>query len=124
MSLTRRQFAQNTLNSLVTYSLLDMLIARDAFAGDARILAAKWIKDLNELSQDVTGKKVSQIEWQKKVDSLFDNVDLTDTLKFLDFEKLTANIKYRDQGALSLKAKLPRLTGCRPTWCLATRCLP
>jgi len=111
MALTRRQFAQNTLSALVTYSLLDMLIARDALAGDARLLAAKWIKDLNELSQDVTGKKVSQIEWQKKVDSLFDNVDLTDTLKFLDFEKLTAKIKYRDQGALSLKAKLPEVDG-------------
>jgi len=111
MSLTRRQFAQNTLSALVTYSLLDTLLTRDAFAGEMRLLAAKWLKDLNELSQDVKGKKFSQIEWQKKVDSLFDNVDLTDTLKFLDFEKLTANIKYRDQGELSLKAKLPQVEG-------------
>ena len=111
MSLTRRQFGQDTLTALVTYSLLDLLVSRDAWGDETKALAARWIKDLNELSQDVKGKKFSQIEWQKKVDSLFENVDLTDTLKFLDFEKLTSNIKYRDQGELSLKAKLPAVEG-------------
>jgi hypothetical protein len=111
MSLTRRQFGQDTLAALVTYSLLDMLVARDAFGNETKALAAKWLKDLNELSQDVKGKKFSQVEWQKKVDSLFEHVDLADTLKFLDFDKLTANLKYRDQGELSLKAKLPQVEG-------------
>jgi len=111
MSLTRRQFGQDTLAALVTYSLLDLLVARDAFGNETKALAAKWLKDLNELSQDVKGKKFSQVEWQKKVDSLFEQVDLADTLKFLDFEKLTANLQYRDQGELSLKAKLPQVEG-------------
>ena len=111
MSLTRRQFAQDTLAALVTYSLLDMLIARDAMSDELKSLAAKWLKDLNELGHDVKGKKLSQVEWQKKVDGLFEHVDLTDTLKFLDFEKLTANIKFRDQGEVSLKAKLPQVEG-------------
>jgi len=111
MSLTRRQFGQDTLAALVTYSLLDMLVARDAFGNETKALAAKWLKDLNELSQDVKGKKFSQVEWQKKVDSLFEQVDLADTLKFLDFDKLTANLKYRDQGELSLKPKLPQVEG-------------
>jgi len=111
MSLTRRQFGQDTLAALVTYSLLETLFSRDAFGAETKALAARWIKDLNELSQDVKGKKFSQVEWQKKVDSLFDHVDLTDTLKFLDFEKLTVNLKYRDQGELSLKPKLPSVEG-------------
>ena len=88
MSLTRRQFGQDTLASLVTYSLLDLLLAKGAFGGEMKALAAKWIKDLNELSQDVKGKKFSQVEWQQKVDSLFEHIDLTDALKFLDFDKI------------------------------------
>src|SRR5436190_11854141 len=52
MSLTRRQFGQDTLAALVTYSLLDMLVARDAFGNETKALAGKWLKDLNELSQD------------------------------------------------------------------------
>lgn len=111
MSLSRRQFTQHTLTGLLTYSLLDLLVARDAFGAETKALAARWIKDLNDLSHDVKGKKFSQVEWQKKVDSLFDQVDLTDTLKFLDFDKLTSNIKYRDQGELSLKPKLPAVEG-------------
>ena len=111
MPVTRRQFAQDTLGALLTYSLLETLIARDAFGHDAKVLAAKWLKDLNELSHDVKGKKIEQIEWQKKVDSLLGHADLADTLKLLDFDKLTANLKFRDQGELSLKAKLPQVEG-------------
>jgi len=111
MSLTRRQFGQQTLGSLLTYSLLQTLYGRDAFGNEMKVLAAKWLKDLNELSQDVKGKKLPQVEWQHKVDALFGQVNLTDTLKFIDFEKLTANLKYKDQGELSLKAKLPAVEG-------------
>jgi hypothetical protein len=111
MPLTRRQFAQDTLASLVTYSLLDLLIARDALGDELKTLAARWLKDLNDLSHDVKGKKLSQVEWQQKVDGLFEHIDLADALNFLDFDKLTANIKFRDQGELSLKPKLPQVEG-------------
>lgn len=111
MSLSRRQFGQQTLGALLTYSLLETLVARDAFGDELKLLAAKWLKDLNEFSLDVKGKKLPQIEWQQKVDSLFGQVDLSEALKFLDFDKLTANIKFKDQGELSLKPKLPKVEG-------------
>jgi hypothetical protein len=111
MALTRRQFGQQTLGALLTYSLLETLIARDAFGDEIKRLAARWLKDLNDLSQDVKGKKLPQVEWQKKVDELLGQVDLKETLQFLDFEKLTTNLKFRDQGELSLKAKLPQVEG-------------
>jgi hypothetical protein len=111
MSLSRRQFGQQTLGSLLTYSLLQTLYGRDAFGNEMKVLAAKWLKELNEMSQDVKGKKLPQVEWQRKVDALFGQVDLADTLKFIDFEKLTANLKYKDQGELSLRAKLPAVAG-------------
>lgn len=111
MSLSRRQLGQQTLGSLLTYSLLETLFARGAFGAETKALASKWLKDLNDLGQDVKGKKFSQVEWQRKVDELFEHVDLADTLKFLDFDKLTAGIKHRDQGELSLKPKLPPVEG-------------
>ena len=111
MSLTRRQFAQQSLGGLLTYSLLQTLFVHDAFGADSKLLAAKWLKDLNDLSQDVKGAKLKQTDWQVKVDELFGQVDLADTLKFIDFEKLTADIKLRDEGELSLRAKLPPVEG-------------
>jgi hypothetical protein len=111
MSLTRRQFAQQSLGGLLTYSLLQTLFVHDAFGDEMKVLAAKWLKDLNDLSQDVKGAKLKQTDWQVKVDELFGQVDLADTLKFIDFEKLTADIKLRDEGELSLRAKLPQVEG-------------
>jgi hypothetical protein len=111
MSLNRRQFAQQSLGGLLTYSLLQTLFVHDAFGEEMKLLAAKWLKDLNDLSQDVKGAKLKQTDWQAKVTELYDKVDLTDTLKFIDFEKLTADIKLRDQGELSLRAKLPKVEG-------------
>ena len=111
MSLSRRQFGQQTLGALLTYSLLETLVFKDAFGADMKVRAAQWLKDVNDWSQDIKGKKLPQVDWQKKVDELLGQVDLTDTLKFLDFDKLTANLKFKDQGELSLHATLPKVEG-------------
>ena len=111
LDLSRRQFGQHTLGALLTYSLLQTLVARDAFGDEMKLLAAKWLKDLNDLSNDVKGKQIKQTDWQAKVDELLGKVDLPEALKFLDFDKLTADIKFKDQGELSLRAKLPQVEG-------------
>lgn len=111
MNLSRRSFGQHTLGALLTYSLLETLCTRELFAADMKLLAAKWMKDLNDLGNDVKGQKLKQTEWQTKVDELFAQVDLQDALKFLDLEKLQAGVKYKDQGEVSLRAKFPAVEG-------------
>ena len=111
LDLSRRQFGQQTLGALLTYSLLETLFRGDAFGEEVKLAAARWLKDLNELSHDVKGQKLKQTDWQAKVDSLLGKVDLAEALRFIDFDKLTANLKLRDQGELSLRAKLPQVEG-------------
>ena len=111
LDLSRRQFGQQTLGALLTYSLLETLFRSDAFGDDVKRSAARWLKEVNDLSRDVKDQKLKQTDWQAKVDELLAQVDLAETLKFLDFEKLTAGIKYRDSGELSLRAKLPAVDG-------------
>ena len=111
MSLSRRQFGQQTLGALLTYSLLETLYRADAFGAEMKVLAAAWMKDLNELCNDVKGQKLKQTDWQTKVDELFGQVDLADTLKFINFDKLTTGLKLRDQGEVSLRAKFPEVEG-------------
>ena len=43
MSLTRREFAQQSLGGLLTYSLLQTLFAHDAFGAETKLLAAKGV---------------------------------------------------------------------------------
>jgi hypothetical protein len=111
MNLSRREFAKNTLGALLTYSLLETLCTREVFAAEMKKLAAAWMKDLNQLGLDVKGQKLTQIQWQEKIDELYQQVDLADLLKFLDFGKLTANLKLKDEGELSLRAKFPQVAG-------------
>lgn len=111
MTLSRREFTQQTLGSLLTFSLLETLFAGEAFADSIKPVAAKWLADLNELGNDVKGKKLEQVQWQKKVEELFAQCNLPELLKFIDFDKLTANLKFRDQGELSLHAKFPQVEG-------------
>lgn len=109
--LTRRTFTKQTLGSLVAYSLLETLAAGDAFAGTIRPETVKWLARLNELSHNVKGQKLKQIEWQLQIEELFQKVDLPDLLRLVDFEKLTRNLKLVDNGARSLRFRFPRVEG-------------
>jgi len=111
MSLTRRAFAQSTLGSLLTYSLLETLLVEEAIGGEIKPLAAAWLADVDRLGREVKGQKITQLQWQEKVEALLAKVDLADLLKFIDFEKLTAGIKLRDKGARSIRPKFPKVEG-------------
>ncbi len=109
--LTRRDFQRQGIGALITWSLLDTLFARDAFAQSVKPLAAQWLAELNSWSQDLKGKKLGQLQWQQKVEELYATVDLPDLLKFLDFDKLAQAARPKDRGETSLKATLPKVDG-------------
>ena len=110
-TISRRDFQQQTLGSLLTWSLLDTLFSRNAFAEEVKVIAAKWIAELNAMSLDLKGKKLDPLQWQTQVEQLLAKVDLPDLLKFIDFEKLTNELKMPERGELSLRPTLPKVEG-------------
>ena len=110
-AISRRAFQQQTLGSLLTWSLLETLFSGNAFADDVKPIAAQWLARLNVMSLDLKGKKLDPLQWQKQVEELLSRVDLPELLRFIDFEKLTAGIKFKDRGDLSLRATLPQVEG-------------
>lgn len=110
-SISRRVFQQQALGSLLTWSLLDTLFSRNAFADDVKLIASKWLADLNTMSLDLKARKLEPLEWQKQVEGLLAKVDLQDLLRFIDFEKLTTGITMQERGELSLRPKLPKVEG-------------
>ena len=109
--ITRRELHRGTLSSLLTFSLLETLFSADAFSAEIKPITAKWLADLHQLSVDLRGEKMKQVEWQAKVEKLFDQAELADLMKFIDFEKLTKNIKFRDHGEISMRPKFPEVEG-------------
>lgn len=109
--LTRRAFAESSLASLLGYAFLETVFQGQAFSAEMQLVARKWLADLQAMGKDLKDRKLTQPEWQKKVEELFTSVDVPEFLKFIDFEKLTAGVKYPTAGERSLRAKLPQVEG-------------
>ena len=101
-AISRRQFTGQSLGTLLGFALVDTLLQTDALAADIKPVTTKWLADVNQLAQDLKDAKLEQVVWQEKIEELFKQVDLPDLLRMIDFERLTANLKYLDRGALSL----------------------
>jgi hypothetical protein len=101
-AISRRDFIGDALGPLMTLSLVEMLLGADALAGERRLVAARWLAEVNALAEDLKGGRLEQIPWQTKTEELFAQVELADLLRLIDFDRLTRNIKYLDHGALSL----------------------
>src|SRR6478672_184608 len=110
-ALSRREFAQQTLGSVLTLSLLETLFQCDAFADEFKPATVKWLADVNQLGWDLKDKKLEQLEWQKKIEELYEKADVADFLRLIDFDKLTHNLEMVDNGARSLQPKFPKVEG-------------
>ncbi|MDA9858907.1 hypothetical protein N9D23_12365 [Rubripirellula sp.] len=107
----RREFASQTLGTLLTYSLLETVLGSNAVAGPLKPVAAKWLSDINQMSQDLKGQTLKQIEWQQQVEQLFSQVNLAEFLSYVDLPTLTKNLKLKERGELSFRAKFPKVEG-------------
>jgi len=110
-AVTRREFGLETLGSLLTFTLLETLFRTDAFAQEVEPLTARWLAEVNRMSIDLKGQTLPPLEWQKQVEALLHKVDLPDLLRFVDFDKLTANLKFKEQGEHSLSPSFPQVEG-------------
>ena len=107
----RRNFNRQTLGSLLTFSLLETLFASDSFAREIQPLTSRWLSEVNELSRQTKEQELKQPDWQQKVEELLSRVDLPDLLRFIDFENLTKNLKFRQRGERAVRPKFPKVEG-------------
>lgn len=107
----RRDFTKQTLGSLLTFSLLETVVGSEALADEVKPIASQWLASVNEMSLDLKGAKLEQVQWQKQVEELFKKVKVTEFLSFVDFEKLIKEVKFREKGEKSFRAKFPKVKG-------------
>jgi hypothetical protein len=115
-TISRRKFTQAGLSTLITASLLQTLLEHDAFADKVKPITEKWLKDLVALCGDLkkvdaATAKISQLQWQTKVESLFSKVELGEMLNLIDFDKLAASAPLKDQGESSSPVVFPAIEG-------------
>ena len=108
---TRREFGQHALGSLLAWSFLEAVCRYEAFGEEVKPQTLKWLQDVNQLGWDLKDQKLKQLEWQKQIEKLYAKVDLADFLRLVDFDKLTHNLEFVDNGARSLRFKFPKVEG-------------
>lgn len=109
---TRRELiTDGALSSLMTYALLQTLFANDLFAEESREEAGHWLAGVDAISKDLRGEAISQVEWQKRVEALFDKVPLDDLRRAVNFDKIKANAKFNPRGETAYRAQLPDVEG-------------
>jgi hypothetical protein len=110
---TRRQFTARLLGSVVTFGLVETLWSRDLFADPVKPTIEKWLKELTGMAADLKGRKLTDLEFQTKMEDLYKRVDLQalcGVVKLDELEKkpLPAN------GAASFGFDLTKVEGLPP----------
>jgi len=109
--ITRRSFTTQTLGSLLTFSLLEMVFDRNLLADEVRPKATRWLADVNQLAADLKGESIDQRVWQAKVEELLPQVDLASLMELIDFDRLAAGTTLAERGERSIRFSFPKVEG-------------
>src|SRR6516162_7322239 len=108
---SRREFNRTLLGSLTAFGLIETLFRHDLFADEVKPIIEGWVARLNELSKDLKGHRIRDIDFQAQLEELYKRVDLTELIKLVQLDRLTAGLKYPERGAASLGFDLSQVHG-------------
>lgn len=112
--MNRRNFTQNLMGTVLSFSLLETLICHDALAKPIKPITDHWAKRLQEMCLDLKTRQISPSVWQSKIKELFNQVDLSELLQFIDFPKLSHNLSLPDLRVNTHYVPFPQLAGLPP----------
>ncbi len=107
----RRDFTKGLLESVTSFALIDALLSCNSVSAKAKPITEHWASQLNQYCMDLKKESITVTEWQLRVKSLFDRIELKELLKFIDFENLQKGFEYPDLGVNTKPIKFPKLTG-------------
>jgi hypothetical protein len=115
---TRRDFNTSLLGALTAYGLIEGVFRSDLFADDVKPAVGKWLTDLNAMGQELKGQKLTDLQFQAKMEELYRKVDLADLIKKIDLDKLLAGKTLPDNGAASIGIDFSMIEGApmKPTF--------
>ncbi|NMM47767.1 cupin domain-containing protein [Marinigracilibium pacificum] len=107
----RRKFSNELIKSLVSFALLDSVYSYQAVGKSIKLIFNHWVVSLNEYCIDLKTGSLTPAQWQTKVEGLFNQIDLTELIKFIDLKNLTKGFNYPDLGVNTKKVTFPTISG-------------
>ena len=111
MSATRREFSAQILGSLVAYGLIETLWTQKLFADEVKPTIEVWLKDLVEMTNDLRGRKLTDLEFQTKMEELYNRVDLTSLAKLVKLDDIEKSKPLPENGAGNYGVDLSKVQG-------------
>ncbi len=108
---TRRDFGARMLKSLIAYGLIETLWSRRLLADGHSAVVGKWFAELVELSRELKGRRLTDREFQARMEDLYRRVDLAELIQAVKLEELQRSAELPDNGAISLGFDLKKVAG-------------
>ena len=109
--MNRREFSKKLMALVVSYALFDSLFASNAFSKFIEPITNHWALKLNEYCSDLRKNSITPLEWQNQIEGLYNNIELSEILKFIDIENLIKDFEFPDLGINTKRVKFPKLKG-------------
>ena len=94
--ISRRDFARNMLGTIFSAALINTLCEAQVLKGSVKPIAHKWVFEMNQIGKDLRASKIKPVEWQEQIESLLGQVEMTDLLKAIDYNRLAKSAKLFD----------------------------
>ena len=107
---SRREFNARLLGSVVAFGLVETLWSRDLFADAVKPTVKKWLLELVEMTRDLRGQKLTDLEFQTKMEDLYKRVDLKALCSLVKLDEIEKK-KLPANGASSTGIDLAKLDG-------------
>jgi hypothetical protein len=108
---SRREFHAKLISSAITFGLVELLWSRDLFAEPVKPTIDKWFVELAEMSKDLKGKKLTDLEFQTKMEDLYRRVDLKALSSLIKLDEVEKTKKLPDNGAGNYGFDLSKVEG-------------
>ena len=108
---TRREFQARLIGSAIAYGLVEMLWSRDLLAEPVKATIDDWFRNLTAMTKDLRDRKLTDVEFQGKMEELYKRVDLKALCQLVKLDELEKTKKLPDNGALNAGFDLTKVEG-------------
>jgi hypothetical protein len=108
---SRREFHARLIGSAITFGLVEMLWSRDLFAEPVKPTVDSWFRELADMTRDLKGRKLTDVEFQTKMEELYKRVDLKALCGLVKLDEIEKTKKLPENGALNAGFDLTKVEG-------------
>lgn len=109
--MNRRKFTQDLISGLSSFALFESVMYKDFWSPKVWPIIRHWAVELEAYCQDLRKGSISQEEWRNQIADLYQKVELSELLTFIEFSSLTKSFEFPDLGVATSYVKFPRLEG-------------